>query len=162
MDGGARLHGALMKQDGMAPLALRYLILPAARTAEVRGMQWREISGPIGFGWVPAERMNMRGLHRVPISGAMLEVLQALRSPKPRPETLVFRSRTLVAPLIDMALTMLVRGMATDGTAEGERPRWRDVSGRVIVPHGFRSSFRDGCGDARALRDRGVRHELGP
>jgi integrase len=28
-------------------------------------------------------------------------------------------------------------------------PRWRDVAGRPIVPHGFRSSFRDWCGETR-------------
>jgi hypothetical protein len=48
-----------------------------------------------------------------------------------------------------MALTMLVRGMALDGIAGDELPRWRDLTGRAIVPHGFRSSFRDWCGETR-------------
>src|SRR3712207_1621121 len=26
---------------------------------------------------------------------------------------------------------------------------WRDQAGRVVVPHGFRSSFRDWCGETR-------------
>jgi hypothetical protein len=70
-----------------------------------------------------------------------------------RPEHV--RSRDLLFPnargdaLSDMALAMLVRGMAREGLAEDEPPRWRDVTGRMIVPHGFRSSFRDWCGETR-------------
>jgi integrase len=140
---------ALAKRDGMAPLALQFLILSAARTSEVRGLQWREINWADRVWVVPAERMKMGELHRVPISNAMLAVLQVLRPPRPRPDVLVFPSRTLLTPLSDMSMSVLVRGMATDGVAEGELPRCRDVSGRVIVPHGFRSSFRDWCGETR-------------
>ena len=53
-------------------------------------------------------------------------------------EVTAFRER----PLSDMALSMLVRGMAEGDLAEGEAPRWRDTDGRVVVPHGFRTSFR--------------------
>lgn len=42
-----------------------------------------------------------------------------------------------------MALSEFVRGMALDGLAEGEEPRWADAAGRVVVPHGFRSSFKE-------------------
>lgn len=45
-------------------------------------------------------------------------------------------------PLSDMALSMLVRGMALDGLPEGALPRWRDADGRPMVPHGCRASFR--------------------
>jgi integrase len=48
-----------------------------------------------------------------------------------------------------MALSMLVRGMACDSLAEGELPRWRDGEGRAVVPHGFRSTFRDWAGETR-------------
>lgn len=42
----------------------------------------------------------------------------------------------------DMALSMLVRGMACDDLPEGALPRWRDHEGRPVVPHGFRTSFK--------------------
>jgi hypothetical protein len=31
--------------------------------------------------------------------------------------------------------------MACDGLADHEPPRWRDIEGRAVVPHGFRASF---------------------
>ena len=34
---------ALAERDGIAALALRFTILTAARTGEVRGMRWREV-----------------------------------------------------------------------------------------------------------------------
>jgi integrase len=92
--------------------------------------------------------MKAGELHRVPLSDAALAVLMGVRPEKVVRSGLVFpnaRSNSLS----DMALTMLVRGMATDGLEEDERPRWRDEAGRVIVPHGFRSSFRDWCGETR-------------
>jgi hypothetical protein len=97
---------------------------------------------------VPAERMKAGELHRVPLSDTALAVLMGIRPEKVARPALVFpNSRS--NPLSDMALTMLVRGMATDGLQQDERPRWRDMAGRVIVPHGFRSSFRDWCGETR-------------
>jgi integrase len=32
---------------------------------------------------------------------------------------------------------------------EGELPRWRDGEGQAVVPHGFRSTFRDWAGETR-------------
>ena len=36
-----------------------------------------------------------------------------------------------------------------EGGEEGVPPRWRDAEGRAVVPHGFRSSFRDWAGETR-------------
>jgi len=38
---------------------------------------------------------------------------------------------------------MMVRGMATDKLPEGAPACWKDIEGRPIVPHGFRSTFKD-------------------
>ena len=48
-----------------------------------------------------------------------------------------------------MALSEVVRRM-NDGGEEGAAPRWRDAEGRAVVPHGFRSTFRDWAGETRA------------
>ena len=88
-------------------------------------------------------------VHRVPLSDAALAVLQAMRVGEPRRDDLVFPGAGVRRPLSDMALAMLVRGMALDGVEEGELPRWVDLENRVIVPHGFRSSFRDWAGETR-------------
>lgn len=138
----------LEKRRGMAALALRFAILTAARTGEVRGMTWAELDFEARVWTIPAERMKAGQQHRVPLGDAALAVLAAVKPEKVRGAALVFPSKRGTA-LSDMSLTMLVRGLATDGLEEDEPPRWRDGTGRVIVPHGFRSSFRDWCGETR-------------
>lgn len=144
---------ALEAHRGMAALALRFAILTAARTGEVRGMTWGEVDMAGAVWTVPARRMKAGKLHRVPLSAAALAVLETVKVGQPAPGALVFPSpaprRQIAAPLSDMALSMLVRGMACDGLAEGELPRWRDTEGRAVVPHGFRSTFRMWAGETR-------------
>jgi integrase len=148
---------ALRKRQGMAALALEFTILTAARTGEVRGATWGEIDFDAAIWTVPASRMKAGEMHRVPLSASALDVLARARQAQPKLLTKDAqpKARALIFPngagsaLSDMALTMLVRGMALDGLTDGELPRWRDVAGRPIVPHGFRSSFRDWCGETR-------------
>jgi integrase len=45
-----------------------------------------------------------------------------------------------------MALSMLVRRM--NESEVGGPPTWRDAKGEAVVPHGFRSTFRDWCEEA--------------
>ena len=134
---------------GMAAHALRFAILTAARTGEVRGMTWGELDLAAAVWTVPGKRMKAGKLHRVPLSAAALAVLEAVKLGRAAASALVFPSPVKAAPLSDMALNMLVRGMALDGLQEGEAPRWRDAEGRAPVPHGFRSTFRMWAGETR-------------
>ena len=155
---------ALRERQGMATFALQFTILTAARSGEVRGMMWGEIDEIEKVWTVPADRMKMKVTHRVPLSDEALALLGKVRAGKPKRDALVFPGRSLKAPLSDMALAMLVRGMATDGVEEGELPRWADHEGRVIVPHGFRSSFRDWAGETRPegreVAERALAHKV--
>jgi integrase len=36
-----------------------------------------------------------------------------------------------------------------EGGKDSDPPRWRDAEGRAVVPHGFRSTFRDWAGETR-------------
>jgi integrase len=148
----------------MAADALLFTILTAARSGEVRGMTWGEIDEATQVWTVPADRMKMKHTHRVPLSEEALAVLVKVRQGTPKRDVLVFPGRSLKAPLSDMAMAMLVRGMATDGVEEGELPRWADLEGRVIVPHGFRSSFRDWAGETRPegreVAERALAHKV--
>lgn len=139
---------ALRLRRGMAAQALEFTILTAARTGEVRGATWGEVDEQARIWTVPAERMKTREMHRVPLSAAAMAVLRRVRPEQARGTARVFPNAKF-NPLSDMALAMLVRGMATDVLGEDAPPRWRDLAGRVIVPHGFRSSFRDWCGETR-------------
>jgi integrase len=143
-----RFMVALRERAGMAALALEFAILTAARTGEVRGATWGEVDVDARVWAVPAARMKAGEMHRVPLSDAALDVLARVRPEQPRAAAFIFANGRGGA-LSDMALTMLVRGMALDGLEEGALPRWRDAAGRAVVPHGFRSSFRDWCGETR-------------
>jgi integrase len=140
---------ALSVKDGMSAKAMRFTILTACRTGEVRGMRWREVDLPTKVLTIPGERMKAGKTHRVPLSPDAVATLEEVWPLMKTPNDLVFPSASGKAPLSDMALSMLVRGMACDGLAEGELPRWRDGEGRAVVPHGFRSTFRDWAGETR-------------
>ena len=63
------------------------------------------------------------------------------------PDAIVFPGQRRGSGLSQMALLMLLRRMNPE--AEGEPTRWRDArTGEPITAHGFRSSFRDWCGEA--------------
>ena len=131
----------------VAKLALKFLIITAARSGEVRGAKWMEMHGDV---WkIPGERMKAGIEHRVPLSAPALEVLEKARQLGGGSE-LVFpspirRGRTLS----DMTLTKVLRDT---GLAE-----------RATV-HGFRSSFRDWCADtgkAREVAEAALAHTVG-
>lgn len=133
---------ALEGRRGMAALALRFSILTGARTGEVRGMTWGELDLQGALWVVPAARMKAGKVHFAPLSPAALAVLDEVKELSAGRDSLVFPGVRKGKVLSDMTLSMLVRGMATDGLAEGELPRWRDAEGRVVVPHGFRATFK--------------------
>ncbi|KJV09028.1 hypothetical protein VZ95_14015 [Elstera litoralis] len=110
-------------------LALEFLILTAARSGEVRGARWEEITEIEGVGpvWViPAERMKAARQHRVPLSPAAQAVLT--RAHTLAKSEFIFPSPKKGGELADMAFTQLLR-----------RLEWP----RPVTAHGCRSSFRD-------------------
>jgi integrase len=86
--------------------------------------------------------------HRVPLSVAALAVLDDVRPLMRKPDDHVFPSIRDRKPLSDMALSEVVRRM-NEAREEGTPLPWRDVEGRAVVPHGFRSTFRDWAGETR-------------
>jgi integrase len=111
-------------------------------------MRWREVDLDAKVWAVPGDRMKAGRLHRVALSPAALAALAEVRPLMKRLDDLVFPSLRKNAPLSDMALSEVVRRM-NDGGEEGALPLWRDAEGRAVVPHGFRSTFRDWAGETR-------------
>ncbi len=137
----------LRRRDAMAARSLEFAILTAARTGEVLGARWREMDLNKGVWTAPAERMKAKREHRVPLSPAALAVLQAVRPLSTGPDSLVFPGNRRGQCLSQMALLMLLRRM--NPPSEGRPARWRDGrTGEPITVHGFRSTFRDWCGEA--------------
>lgn len=122
----AGLMRDLAEHQTMGRLALRFLILTAARSGEVRGATWDEIDLTQGLWTLPASRMKAKREHVVPLSAAAIEILRAAeKQRKGLPDEPVFPGNA-DKPLSDMTLAKVLR------TA---RP------GAWTV-HGFRSSFR--------------------
>jgi integrase len=137
---------ALGEREGIAALALRFVILTAARTGEARGMRWREVDLDGKVWTVPGERMKAGKTHRVPLSPSALAVLETVRPLAKGAGDLVFPSVRKNVPLSDMALSEVVRRM-NEGGEPGAWPGWSDAEGRAVVPHGFRASFRMWAGE---------------
>ncbi|MFT0172406.1 tyrosine-type recombinase/integrase [Paraburkholderia mimosarum] len=131
--------------------AVLFAMLTAGRSGEVRGARWDEFDLDAGIWTVPADRMKAKLPHRVPLVGAALDLVRALKAAQ-RHETLAFPSpRGLV--LSDMTLTAFLRRVKAPS----------DTPGRCATLHGFRSSFRDWAsenGYARDLAERALAHTI--
>jgi integrase len=136
----------LGSKQGMPAKALAFAILTAARSGEVRSARWGEIDLEAATWTVPSERMKAGEEHRVPLSQVALTILTDLRRRSTGAASLIFPSTVRTRPLSDMALSMLVRRM--NESEVGGPPTWRDAKGEAVVPHGFRSTFRDWCEEA--------------
>ena len=114
-------------------LAFEFLVLTAARSGEVRLMAWDEVDLDCGLWTVPASRMKAGREHRVPLSSRAAEVLG--EAGELRENDLVFPSATGRC-MSDNTLSKLLRDLGVNA-----------------VPHGFRSSFRDWCGESGQSRE---------
>jgi integrase len=137
----------LRKAEAMAARALEFAILTVARSGEVLGATWQEIDFGRKLWTVPKYRMKTGETHKVPLSDAALAVLKPLH--EARVSEFVFPGLTSGRPLSGMAMEMLLRRMkVTNATV-----------------HGFRSSFRDWCGDTtnfpREVAEAALAHKVG-
>lgn len=137
----------LAKQDGIAPLAFRFLILTAARTSEVIGATWAEIDLEKGIWTVPADRIKAGREHRVPLSAPALAILKTMH--KAREGELVFPGGRRGMGLSSNALLALLKRMGRED----------------VTPHGFRSTFRDWCAEQtnypRDVAEAALAHAIG-
>jgi len=115
----ARLNG----QQGVTALALEFLILTAARSAEVTGATWNEIELKAATWTIPGSRIKAGREHKVPLSKRAMDIFMSL----PRVDDHIFPGQSRGNGLSSGAFRALLERMGVDG----------------IVPHGFRSSFRD-------------------
>jgi integrase len=115
----------LQQQEGISARALEFAILTAARTGEVIGARWDEINIAERLWTIPADRMKAGKEHRVPLSDAVLAIVEKMA--ESRQGDFVFPGGNVGRPLSNMAFLMLLRRMGRDD----------------LTAHGFRSSFRD-------------------
>jgi integrase len=135
----------LRERHGLAPRALEFTILCAARVGEVLGARWSEVDLGAKTWTIPAARMKGNVEHVVPLSPRAVALLGGL-SGSSAPDALVFPGqRGLLSPQsIRNALLSI-------------RP--------ALTTHGFRSTFRDWCGDEtafpREVAEAALAHKIG-
>ncbi|HEY8649748.1 MAG TPA: tyrosine-type recombinase/integrase [Chthoniobacterales bacterium] len=122
----ANFMRVLSQQETVSARALEFTILTAVRAGEASGAKWSEIDFASKVWTIPAPRMKMRHGHRVPLSNAMITLLEKMQLG--RVNDFVFPSRA--GSLLPNALLLLLRRLDCK-----------------VTTHGFRSSFRDRAGN---------------
>jgi integrase len=147
----------LRQVRGIGARALEFAILTATRSGEVRLAAWDEFDLEKRVWTIPAKRMKAGQEHRVPLSGQSVALLQML--PRISDSPYLFPGERARQPLSDMTLSMVVRRMN-----EPEQ-HWLDPkTGEGVVPHGFRSTFRDWAAEVggypREMAEHALAHTL--
>lgn len=136
----------LLQKNGTASIALQFTILTAVRTSETLGALWSEIDLGAKTWTIPASRMKARNRHVVPLSDGAVQLLTSLHEFKRG--DLIFEGQKAIRPLSNMAMAQLLKRM----------------NRTAITVHGFRSTFKDWCGDNgvdRELSELSLAHRIG-
>jgi integrase len=119
----------LRSANALSARTLEFLILTGLRTSEVLGAQWSEIDFGKAVWSVPGVRMKQKKDHRVPLSDRAMEIVRELH--EARISDYVFPGQKPQRPLSTGAMDALLDRMKIENA----------------TVHGFRSSFRDWCGE---------------
>lgn len=119
-----------------ARLFVQFVILTACRSGEARLATWAEIDLEARTWTIPAERMKAGREHRVPLSDSAVAVLREAEAIRGAGD-LLFPSPAKAGPLSNAAAKKVLTKSAL-----AER----------TTPHGFRSTFRDWCGESGVRR----------
>lgn len=143
-----QFYSRLAVAPGVAARALEFCILTAARSGEVIGARWSEFDLSEALWTIPASRMKGGRVHYVPLPARCVEILDEMSRRRDKCG-FVFPGRIRGKPLSHIAMAkVLARLGARDATV-----------------HGFRSTFRDFCGDetehARDLTEAALAHKTG-
>lgn len=114
-------------------LACRLLALTWTRTAELRGMLWKEIEGDV---WrIPAGRMKRRRDHVVPLSRQALGIIEKMRARSKGSEYVFPNDRRLDRPMSENAILYLLGRMGYGGKMTGHG--FRSVASTWANEHGY-------------------------
>ena len=123
----------LRQQAAHSAKALEFLILTACRTNEVCNATWDEIDRDAKLWTIPAHRMKAKQAHRVPLTPAMLALLDSLERTESNPH--IFTGMKAGRPI---------------STATMHRLFTHYMGYSQYTVHGFRSTFRDWAGECTA------------
>jgi integrase len=127
--------------------ALEFVILTAGRSGEVYGATWAEIDADGKLWTVPASRMKAGREHRVPLAPRALEIVETMKAM--RVSDYLFPGRARGKPLSHVAMAKTIERIGVENA----------------TVHGFRSAFRDWCGDhtefPREVAEAALAHMVG-
>jgi integrase len=159
----------LRTREGIAARALELLILCAARSGDIIGndrddkppMLWPHVDFAHKVWTIPSTKTEVE--HRVPLSDRAVAILKSL--PREKGSDIVFPGGKVGKPLSNGAMAAVVDRMNADRTAKG-LARYTDPKqdNRDVVPHGFRSTFRDWCSEStnypHAVAEKALAHAI--
>lgn len=138
--------GEVRQLAGIAPRALEFTILTAARTGETIGATWDEIDLDSKVWTVPAARMKAKREHRIPLSTRAVAILEEIK--EQNKGAFVFPGWSGDKGLSNMAMLKVLKDMGRND----------------LTVHGFRSTFRDWCAEAtqypREIAEAALAHTL--
>jgi integrase len=120
----------LRLREGMGARALEILAMTASRSGEIRGATWDEFDLDARLWTIPGVRMKAGKEHRIPLTDYIIGLLKAL--PHFEDSSYIFPS-SKGGMISDMTISAVMRRQLFIDTR----------TGRVAVPHGLRSTFRD-------------------
>lgn len=137
----------LRGREAVAARAMEFLILTACRSAEVLEARWDEVDLSAKVWTIPAARMKAGREHRVPLCGRAVEILELMGSAKV--DEFVFPGPKTGVAMRGASFDRLMARMGVVG----------------VTTHGFRSTFRDWCGEVssfpRELAEAALAHTVG-
>ena len=121
----------LRNREGISARALEFLFHVACRTNELTQARRSEVDWNAKVWTIPASRMKGNREHRVPLSPYAIKLLESL--PTEEGSDFLFVGARPGKPISNAAMAELMKEIAVPSTTPG----------RLAVPHGFRSTFRD-------------------
>lgn len=125
------VYAKLTVKELVSAKLARFIMLTVLRFGEAAKAAWAEfdLDAEVPVMTVPAERMKMRRLHRVPLSPEAVEILRSLRRKNAKPDGLVFEGQARGKWVSDTSVRKALRSVGPKGC------EWDT--------HGLRSTFRD-------------------
>lgn len=146
----------LKTRGGMGARALEFAIYTAARAKQVRLAEWSEVDLDKRVWMVPAEHMKAEKAHAVPLSDAAVDLLRKL--PRINESKLIFPSTKHGVPMSEAAMGKVIKDM--NEKLKGDQRYTDPATGRDVVPHGFRTSFRTWAADKTNIDREPAEHAL--
>lgn len=152
----------LKSEEGTAARALEFAILCAARAGEVIDCQSAEFDLDKALWTIPGKRMKAGKEHRVPLAPRAVEIIRAQIKLN---NAYIFPGQKSGKPLSNAAMKATIERMHARNIANDGKGWFDPKQNRMVVPHGFRSTFHDWAAEQTAfpseVRDMALAHTVG-